>query len=219
MISKTVENYLKNIFLLSENNKVVTTNEISKKLKIKASSASDMLKKLKDKGLLNYEKYNGVSLTVKGKKIATTIVRKHRLWETFLVKKLNFKWDEVHEVAEQLEHIDSEKLVSLLDNYLGYPEFDPHGDPIPNTHGTFPKTNSIAINKLKINEKGTVMGVLQDNKEFLMFLNKIGLNIGSFIQVKNILKFDDSIEIKINKKEYLITLELARNILVKKEEN
>ena len=174
---------------------------------------------MNDKGLLNYEKYNGVSLTVKGKKIATTIVRKHRLWETFLVKKLNFKWDEVHEVAEQLEHIDSEKLVSLLDNYLGYPEFDPHGDPIPNIHGTFPKTNSIAINKLKINAKGTVMGVLQDNKEFLMFLNKIGINIGSLIQVKNILKFDDSIEIKINKKEYLITLELARNILVKKQEN
>ena len=215
MISKTVENYLKNIFLLSENNKVVTTNEISRKLKIKASSASDMLKKMKDKGLLNYEKYNGVSLTVKGKKIATTIVRKHRLWETFLVKKLNFNWGEVHEVAEQLEHIKSEDLINKLDKFLNYPKFDPHGEPIPSKDGAIPNRDTIPLNKLNSGDIGLVMGVNLDEKEFLDYLTKLNIRIGTKIEIKDKIDFDQSLNIRIENNNYHISYEVAKHLLIK----
>ena len=169
MISRTIENYLKAIFSLSEKgNSVVTTNSIAEKLNTKASSVTDMVKKLTIKKLVNHEKYKGVILTLKGKRLATSIIRKHRLWETFLVDKLGFNWEEVHDVAEQLEHIRSDKLVSLLDNFLEFPQFDPHGDPIPNSKGQFPKSNSTPLHKLSKGEEGRVMGVLQDNPRKLV---------------------------------------------------
>ena len=218
MLSKAVENYLKAIFSLSENrNDIVSTNSIAKKLNTKASSVTDMLRKLTLNKLVNHEKYKGVSLTTKGKKLATNIVRKHRLWETFLVEKLHFNWDEVHDVAEQLEHIKSEKLVSLLDEFLGNPKFDPHGDPIPDEFGKFPTSNSIPLSKLKEGDEGIVMGVSQDNSTFLKFLDKIDIKLGNLILVKDIIEFDNSVEILINNKESHISLEVARNILVKQK--
>lgn len=218
MISKAVENYLKAIFSLSEDgNDNVSTNSIAKKLNTKASSVTDMLKKLTLNKLVNHEKYKGVSLTTKGKKLATNIVRKHRLWETFLVEKLHFNWDEVHDVAEQLEHIKSDKLVTLLDEFLGNPKFDPHGDPIPDEFGEFPTSNSTPLSNLKEGDKGIVMGVSQDNSTFLKFLDKIDIKLGNLILVKDIIEFDSSVEILINNKESHISLEVARNILVKQK--
>ena len=218
MISKAVENYLKAIFSLSENkNDIVSTNSIAKKLNTKASSVTDMLRKLTSKKLVNHEKYKGVRLTTKGKKLATNIVRKHRLWETFLVEKLHFNWDEVHDVAEQLEHIKSDKLVTLLNEFLGNPRFDPHGDPIPDEFGKFPTANSTPLSNLKKGNEGIVMGVSQDNSTFLKFLDRIDIKLGNLILVKDIIEFDSSVEILINNKESHISLEVARNILVKQK--
>jgi len=218
MISKAVENYLKAIFSLSEDgNDNVSTNSIAKKLNTKASSVTDMLRKLTSEKLVIHEKYKGVRLTTKGKKLATRIVRKHRLWETFLVEKLHFNWDEVHDVAEQLEHIKSDKLVTLLDEFLGNPKFDPHGDPIPDEFGKFPVSNSTPLSNLKEGDEGIVMGVSQDNSTFLKFLDKINIKLGNLILVKDIIEFDSSVEILINNKESHISLEVARNILVKQK--
>ena len=134
------ENYLKTIYHLTIiSDSEISTNAIAEKMETKASSVTDMLKKLAEKDLVDYKKYQGVSLTEKGKLSAKMIVRKHRLWEVFLVEKLDFSWDEVHDIAEQLEHIKSEKLINKLDDFLGNPTEDPHGDPIPDKNGKLPK--------------------------------------------------------------------------------
>ena len=217
MLSKSVENYLKAIFLIIKNdNETISTNDIAKKLDTKPSSVTDMIKKLTHKKLVTYKKYKGIKLTKKGDEIAKKIVRKHRLWETFLVEKLKFNWDEVHEIAEQLEHIKSEKLTKSLDEYLSYPKFDPHGDPIPDDKGRFPKSNTIQLNILKKGEQGLVMGVLQDNPTFLQFLEKINIKIGKLIEINEIVEFDKSLEIKIDDTKYYISLEVAKNILIRK---
>ena len=216
MISKAIENYLKAIFSIKpEIGGIVSTNSISDKLKTKPSSVTDMIKKLTEKKLVTYEKYKGVKLTTKGKRIATSIVRKHRLWETFLVEKLNFKWDEVHDVAEQLEHIKSEKLVNLLDNFLGNPKFDPHGDPIPNRQGDFPLLNALPLTTLSVNQKGVVMGVLQDEPSFLKYLTKLNISLGSSVVILDQIEFDKSIEIEIDGEKIHISLDVAKNILIK----
>ena len=210
------ENYLKAILKLSGKKKAaVSTNAIAEELETKASSVTDMIKKLTDKKLVNYQKYNGTSLTKKGHEIAVHIVRKHRLWEVFLVKKLNFQWDEVHEVAEQLEHIKSPKLVEHLDAFLGFPQYDPHGDPIPSKNGDFPKSFSAPLIDLPEGNKGQVVGVSQDNPSFLQYLDKLEIHLGSKIQVIEKIEFDQSLEIKINGKATHISPELAKNILIK----
>ncbi|MBF90786.1 MAG: iron-dependent repressor [Flavobacteriales bacterium] len=210
------ENYLKAIFKLSGKQKAsVSTNAIAVELETKASSVTDMIKKLTEKGFVNYQKYNGTSLTKKGHEIAVHIVRKHRLWEVFLVKKLNFQWDEVHDVAEQLEHIKSSKLVEHLDTFLGFPQYDPHGDPIPNKNGEFPKSFSAPLIDLTIGNKGKVVGVSQDNPSFLKYLDKLEIQLGSKIQVIEKVDFDQSIEVKINGKATHISSEVAKNILIK----
>ena len=174
-----------------------------------------MIKKLTERGFVNYQKYKGTSLTKKGHEIAVHIVRKHRLWEVFLVKKLNFQWDEVHEVAEQLEHIKSSKLVEHLDTFLGFPLYDPHGDPIPNKKGEFPKSFSAPLIDLSKGKKGHVVGVSQDNPAFLQYLDKLEIHLGSKIQVIEKVEFDQSLEIKINGKATHISSEVAKNILIK----
>ena len=210
------ENYLKAIFKISENeNENVSTNSIANELETKASSVTDMIKKLTDKGLVNYEKYKGTSLTKKGNEIAIHIIRKHRLWEYFLVKKLNFQWDEVHSIAEQLEHIKSEKLIKKLDDFLGNPKYDPHGDPIPNKKGSFPKAFSKSLNNLDINKKGIVVGVCKDESSFLQYLDKLKINIGTIIEIIEIIEFDNSLEININNKKIHISYEVSENILIK----
>ena len=212
----TEENYLKAILNISLlNNGKASTNAISEETGTSAASVSDMLKKLHDKKLIKYEKYKGVSLSKKGKDIAINILRKHRLWETFLVEKLNFNWENVHDVAEQLEHIESSELIDKLDVFLGFPKFDPHGEPIPSKDGNIPKTNTISLNKLKIGEIGIVMGVGLDDTKFLEYLNKLRINIGTKIELLEVIKFDNSIMIKIDGNISHVSKDVAKELFIK----
>ena len=176
-----------------------------------------MIKKLTDKHLVDYVPYRGVSLSKFGLSKAIEIVRKHRLWEVFLVTKLQFKWDEVHCVAEQLEHIKSQKLVDALDVYLGYPKHDPHGEPIPNKDGKFPKSFSKRLSELEKGSIGQVVGVSQDNQSFLQYLNSLNITLGTSIRVIQKIDFDKSLEITINNKSAHISNDVARNILIKQK--
>jgi DtxR family Mn-dependent transcriptional regulator len=216
MNSLSEENYLKAIYKLTEQEgEAVSTNAIAEKMSTKAASVSEMLKKLSDKKLINYRKYQGVTLTVQGRKVALAIIRKHRLWEVFLVNKLKFKWDEVHDVAEQLEHIDSDKLVEGLDEFLGYPKFDPHGDPIPDTHGKFHMQKSQLLSQLPKSTVCIMTGVVDHGPPFLQYLDKLGLVLGSQVKIKDIVEYDKSLQITINKKSTVhISHEVAKNILV-----
>lgn len=215
MNSFTEENYLKAIYKLLEKESVVTTNAIAEKMNTKAASVTDMLKKLADKKFINYQKYQGVSLTAKGEKIALNIIRKHRLWEMFLVEKLNFKWDEVHDVAEQLEHIDSDKLIAQIDHFLNFPKFDPHGDPIPDTNGKFHIQKSQLLSELKKNSVCVMTGVVDHSPAFLQYLDQAAIGLGDEIKIKDIVSFDKSLQISVKKKNSLfISNEVAKNILV-----
>jgi DtxR family Mn-dependent transcriptional regulator len=215
MPSQAEENYLKAIFKLSgKEQSSVSTNAIAEELQTKASSVSDMVKKLFEKNLINYIKYQGVSLTENGLALAVHIVRKHRLWEVFLVNYLNFKWDEVHDIAEQLEHIQSQELVSRLDSFLEHPNYDPHGDPIPNAKGEFPKTTAIPLSELTLSSKGKVVAVEIDEPSFLKYLDKLSISIGTKVEVIEINDFDDSIDIKIDNVQTHISLDVAKNVLI-----
>src|SRR5579862_284503 len=173
----TEENYLKAIYHLSIKEESVSTNQIAASLSTKAASVTDMLKKLSEKELINYTKYQGVTLTPVGEKVALSIIRKHRLWEYFLVEKLNFKWDEVHDVAEELEHISSKELVDRLDEFMGHPKYDPHGDPIPDSNGQFKSHELKPVSALLINENGIISGVRDHSTAFLQYLEKMQLTI------------------------------------------
>ncbi|ATA88855.1 metal-dependent transcriptional regulator [Capnocytophaga stomatis] len=211
------ENYLKTIFhLFNEAEEEVNTNAIAEAMNTKASSVTDMLKKLSDKKLINYVKYQGVTLTSLGRKKAISIVRKHRLWEVFLVEKLNFSWDEVHEIAEELEHIESEKLIERLDAFLGFPETDPHGDPIPNKEGIFEKTIKILLSEFEENETGICVAVKNTSKEFLLYLNKVSIALGDEITVLSKEKFDNSMVVLVNNKEVTLSSMVCRNIYAQK---
>lgn len=216
MNSLTEENYLKAIYkLVEQEGEAVSTNAIAEKVQTKAASVSEMLKKLSDKKLINYRKYQGVTLTGQGKKIALTIIRKHRLWEVFLVSKLNFKWDEVHDIAEELEHISSEKLVEHLDKFLGYPKFDPHGDPIPDVNGKFHTQKSQLLSVLAKSTSSVMTGVVDHSPAFLQYLDKVGLTLGNEIKIKDIVEYDKSLQVSINRKPAIyISHEVAKNILV-----
>ena len=216
MITLSEENYLKAILTLSLLSlEKVSTNSIASEIGTTAASVSDMLKKLLEKKLINYEKYKGVSLTNKGRVLATTIIRKHRLWETFLVDCLNFDWSEVHIVAEQLEHIQSEKLIYKLDKFLEYPEFDPHGEPIPTREGIIPNSNTVPLYKLNTFTKGLVMGVTLDEKKFLDYLTKLNISIGTKITIEEKIDFDNSLNIKINDTFHHVSSNVAKHLLIK----
>ncbi|MBC6112019.1 metal-dependent transcriptional regulator [Pedobacter fastidiosus] len=214
MQSFTEENYLKVIYHLAEKTETVQTNAIAEQIQTKPASVTDMIKKLADKGLVDYIKYQGVSLTDKGRSAAIDIVRKHRLWEVFLVDKLNFKWDEVHDVAEELEHIKSVDLIERLDEFLGFPKSDPHGDPIPDKHGRFAKTQFIKLIDLKVGDSGTITGVSQHSSAFLKHLEKLGLTLGKQIQITDVTDFDGSVEILSSEKQINISREVAKHILI-----
>lgn len=216
MITLTEENYIKAIYHLGTygaNN--VSTNAIAKEMETKASSVTDMVKKLSEKGYVDYKKYQGVTLTKKGKEVATNIVRKHRLWEVFLVEKLNFSWDEVHEVAEQLEHIKSKKLISQLDAYLEFPTHDPHGDPIPDKTGNIKKIDKILLSEAKIGNDCICVGVQDSSSDFLKYLDKNSIALGTELKVCHREPFDNSITIKIKTKELIISNMIANNLFVK----
>lgn len=215
MRSSSEEDYLKAIYSLSESDTGASTNALAQHLEMKASSITDMLKKLSDKGWVNYEKYKGASLKKEGKIIALNIVRKHRLWETFLVNKLNFKWDEVHEIAEQLEHIKSNELIDRLDDFLGNPEFDPHGDPIPNkNHEITDSRKRSYLSEVEINKEVIIIGVKDSSAPLLQYLEKENMILGKNITVLEIHVFDKSLRISIDNRELNISERVAQNVLV-----
>lgn len=214
--SSTEENYIKNIFHLQQATGFTTTNELAAVLGAKPASITDMLKKLKLKKLLNYEPYKEFNLTALGKKVALGIIRKHRLWEYFLVEKLQFGWDEVHEVAEELEHVTSKKLVEKLDAYLNYPRFDPHGDPIPDSNGKMSLQQQVSLVALEFNTAAEVTSVNNQSSELLDLLKHKNIHIGTILEVKKRFGFDNSIEIKIkNQPAITISEQLASALFVK----
>lgn len=216
MITLAEENYLKGILgIILKTNKRASTSSIANEICTTPASVSDMLKKLQQKKLINYRKYHGVSLSVKGNKIAISVIRKHRLWETFLVKKLHFNWEEVHDLAEQLEHIKSKNLIKKLDAFLGYPKFDPHGEPIPTENGELPFSNTIPLNEIKVKAKGKVMGVTIDKKSFLQYLTKLNIKIGTKIELIEKISFDQSLIINIDDTNTHISNDVAKYLLIK----
>jgi DtxR family Mn-dependent transcriptional regulator len=217
MQSHTEENYLKIIYHLAEVSSPVQTNAIAERMQTKAASVTDMMRKLAEKKLIDYVKYQGVTLTETGKLAAINIVRKHRLWEVFLVDKLNFKWDQVHEVAEELEHIKSSLLIERLDEFLDFPKADPHGDPIPDKHGNFTTRTLVKISKLKTGEKGIITGVSEHSAPFLQHLEKLGLTLGKTIEISEVIDFDGSVELNLNDKKINISREVAKHILITRD--
>jgi DtxR family Mn-dependent transcriptional regulator len=208
------ENYLKSIYHLSLTAINVGTNQIAALLNTKAASVTDMLKKLADKGLINYTPYQGVNLTPAGESIAVHIIRKHRLWEYFLVEKLDFKWDEVHEMAEEMEHISSKELIDRLDKFMGYPKHDPHGDPIPDSDGHFSNVQLAPVSSLTVNASGRISGVSDHSATFLQYLEKQQLTIGKKIKVIEIIDYDQSRILQAENKEIHISREVAENLLI-----
>ena len=216
MVTRSEENYLKTIYHLSNHGSIsVSTNAIAYKMDTKASSVTDMIKKLSDKGFVDYIKYQGVNLTRKGHLVAASVIRKHRLWEVFLVNKLNFSWDEIHDVAEQLEHIKSEKLINELDAFLEFPTHDPHGDPIPDKEGKLNTLKKISLSSMKENEQSELLGVKDSSEGFLRYLDKRNIKIGDSIKVINIEPYDKSIKIEINSKEIIVSENVAENLYLK----
>lgn len=217
MNSLAEENYLKALYKLGGKSGDVQTNALAEELNTKASSVTDMMKKLAEKKLVNYEPYKGVSLSKEGFKVAIYIVRKHRLWEVFLVEKLAFKWDEVHEIAEQLEHIQSSELIEKLDEFLDFPKFDPHGDPIPDKDGSVYQHLEITLSQLEKKEKGIVVGVKEHSKAYLNYLDNLNLVLGVEVFVEDKVEFDSSMKVRINKRDVVtISNQATKNLYIKK---
>jgi DtxR family Mn-dependent transcriptional regulator len=214
MYTLAEENYLKAIYKLSLQADNVSTNQIAASLATKASSVTDMLRKLADKLLINYTRYQGVSLTKAGEKVAVNIIRRHRLWEFFLVEKLKFKWDEVHEMAEEMEHISSTELIDRLDEFMGFPARDPHGDPIPDCHGNFKINDLKPISAIAVNTTGIISGVRDHSATFLQYLEKQQLMIGKKIQVKEIITYDNTVVLQMDNKTLQISRDVANNLLI-----
>ena len=216
MASLTEENYLKTIYKLHEKSgAMVSTSALAKNLQINAASVTDFIKKMAAKKLISYEKSKGVILTEHGRLIALTIIRKHRLWEVWLVNNLGFKWDEVHEIAEQLEHVISDELFEQMDKHLGYPKADPHGDLIPDAKGRFVKTSNKPLLNCKKGDKVKFTGVAEHSNSFLQYLTKSNIKLGDELVVEAIEEFDKSFQVKINRKERkLLSKEVVKNLLV-----
>lgn len=215
MNSLAEENYLKAIYHLEHQSKgAISTNAIAEAMDTKPSSATDMVQKLAEKKLLSYRKYKGTSLTDLGKKVAANVIRRHRLWEVFLVEKLKFHWDEVHEIAEQLEHVHSEELIARLDKFLGSPDFDPHGDPIPDKDGNVKPTEKKLLSELDKNQRGVCVGVKESDSAFLQYLDKKNITIGTKISVLGKEFFDGSMVIQVGRDQFFISKKIAENLYI-----
>ncbi|MEM7656035.1 MAG: metal-dependent transcriptional regulator [Bacteroidota bacterium] len=212
--TETEENYLKCIWRNSNGEDLVSTNTIAYDLGTSAASVSDMIKKLHDKELIHYKKRKGVRLTESGTKVALKILRKHRLWEVFLVEKLQFSWDNVHDIAEQLEHINSPELIRQLDVFLGFPKFDPHGDPIPNEEGEMAELNTEPLASIPEGETATIVSVKRSDQEFLQYLDRVGLTIGTEVQLVEKLSFDDSLQLSLQQQKMVVSGTVGDNLLV-----
>lgn len=217
-LSITEENYLKAIYKITDREgKGASTNAIAESLQTKAASVSDMLRKLSEKELIHYKKYQGVTLTENGRLTALSIVRRHRLWEVFLVQKLNFGWDEIHEIAEELEHVSDPKFIRRLAEYLGNPTSDPHGDPIPTEAGELPESDQILLSRLQANDQALVIAVFEHSPAFLQYLDQVNLNLGKRIEVLTTHAFDQSMELRFaDGRQLQISKEVANSIFVKR---
>lgn len=215
MRPETIENYLKTIYNLSSNNTAVVSNQkIADRLSLNPATVTEGLRKLHELKYVIYEKSYGSRLTASGSKLALDIVRRHRIWETYLAKELGFGWDEVHAIAEELEHVNNAKLINKLASILGNPIFDPHGDPIPDAKGKIQKSNFIKLSETKIKGNYKVMGVTDHSPTFLKYLEKHQLIIGATINIKTIEDFDNSIVLVCQKKEVNISPKAAECIIV-----
>ena len=218
-ISVSKEDHLKAIFHLQQEHGIVTTNALAASLGTRAASVTDMLKKLKEQKLVNYERYKGFKLNNEGKKAAVQIIRKHRLWEYFLVKKLQFGWDEVHDIAEELEHISSRKLIDRLDAFLGHPDTDPHGDPIPDSQGRFQMQRQVTLSELPLNKMVQVSGIASQTTEMLELLQYNHIGLGTRLEIRKKFPFDDSLEVKVrNRPPVTLSAQVAKNVLVNDDE-
>ncbi|OSZ82970.1 iron-dependent repressor [Chitinophagaceae bacterium IBVUCB1] len=217
MLTYTEENYLKAIYSIQHTNNVgeVSVNEIAERMQTRPATVTDMLRKLSEKELIHYEKYKKIQLSTAGSMVALHILRKHRLWESFLHSHLHFSWDEVHEVAEQLEHIQSQKLIDRLDEYLGYPEYDPHGDPIPKANGDIPKSLAQLLSAKKAGDKCKIVAVKDTTTAFLQQLERFNLKIGSRITVQEVMPFDKSmVVVGDENNSFQLSEKIASNLLV-----
>ena len=213
--STSEENYIKAIFHLQQDVGPVTTNEVAHELKTRPASVTDMMKKLKTKKLLHYQPYQGFRLSSEGTKVALGIIRRHRLWEFFLAEKLKFTWDEVHEVAEDLEHVSNKKLIDKLDEFLGFPRVDPHGDPIPDVNGKIEISKKICLTELSLNTPAIVSSVSDQSSEILELLEHKKITLGIKMEVKRKFEFDSSMEVRIGRQQaFTISKQLAENIFV-----
>lgn len=217
MISQAEENYLKAIFKISEKEaKAASTNAIAAELQTTAASVTDMLKRLAEKNLIAYEKYRGVELSGDGNRLATALIRKHRLWEVFLVEKLGFAWDEVHDLAEQLEHVQGDDLVNRLDNFLGHPKFDPHGDPIPDAEGRWAYRPQVLLSSLKPGDRGVITGVDDHSSAFLQYLDQLGLTLGAGLELMERIPYDQSLRIRTQDgREMTLSEKVGQNLFIK----
>ena len=216
MLSQAEENYLKSIYNLElSNSEKVSTSLIAEQLNTKAPSVTDMIKKLAEKELVNYKKYKGVSLSLNGKNLAVEIIRKHRLWEVFLVRKLQYNWDEIHELAEQLEHIKSDTLIDRLEDYLESPTHDPHGDPIPDKDGRIEQHKNVMLSSIAINNCCIVIGVKDSSSAFLKFLDTHKITLGGKLKVISKEVFDNSMHIENNNISISISHQISQNLFVK----
>jgi len=219
MPSEQVENYIKNIFKLQEQEKRVTTSLLSDRLQISAPSVSEMVRKLADEGTVSYTPYKGVELTDEGRKQALKIIRRHRLWELFLVEVLKYQWDEIDEEAERLEHFMSERLENRIDEALGFPRRDPHGDLIPTREGVLEDRNHISLSELEPGSEGIVARVSDENPEVLQYMSKLGIVLGTIVQIKERIEFDGSLRAEIGSRDQFISAKLAQNIFVEVKES
>ncbi|HET6254860.1 MAG TPA: metal-dependent transcriptional regulator [Puia sp.] len=219
-VSISKENHLKAIFHLQQEHGLVTTNALAATLSTRPASVTDMLKKLKEQKLLIYEKYRGFKLSGEGRKAAVQIIRKHRLWEYFLVKKLQFGWDEVHDIAEELEHISSRKLIDRLDAFLGNPETDPHGDPIPDSQGRLQVRRQLSLSEMPLNKTAQVSGIASQTSEMLELLQYNHIRLGTRLEIRKKFPFDNSLEVKVrNRPPVTLSAQVAKNVLVKDDES
>jgi DtxR family Mn-dependent transcriptional regulator len=216
MLSQTEENYIKTIFNLSPSGKRVSTNQIADTLDTKPSSVTDMIQRLSEKKLVHYVKYQGVSLTSSGLERAVAIIRNSRLWEVFLVDKLGYSWDEVHAIAEQLEHVRSETLIDRLDRFLNFPEIDPHGDPIPNKKGEMAPRKSHLLSSVLPGEECSIVGVKDSSSDFLKYLDRLKIKLGTLLKVIRVEKYDQSITLESSGESLVISHQTAQNLFIKK---
>lgn len=217
-LTQAEENYLKAVFKITENeDKAASTNAIAAMMNTSAASVTDMLKRLAGKGLLNYEKHRGVMLSNRGGELATNLVRRHRLWEVFLVKKLNFSWDQVHDIAEQMEHVQSDELVERLDEFLERPKFDPHGDPIPDANGKIVERKQFLLSSLEVGEHGVLVGVQESTATFLQFLDKLKLSLGAKLRVLERFDYDRSLKVVLNENDQItLSHKVCENLFLQK---